>query len=352
MRAAVLHRVGDGRLDLRDDVFPVEPGPMDVRVRVEAAGICRSDLSAMTGALPAQAPLVPGHEGAGVVTRVGSGVADRKPGDHVILTFVPPCGTCPVCLRGTPQLCETYAQEPPRLRVGGQPLRGYVGLGTFARELTVPAAAAIPVGDVPFDLAAVLSCGVVSGVGAVLNTARVRPGESVLVIGCGGVGAAVLQGARIAGAGRVVAVDPSKDKRELAYGFGATEALTPEQLAGREHELGVDHAFDVVGSPRTVRTAWDAVRRGGQAVVVGSGRTDALVTFNAYELFRHEKKLIGSLSGSADVRYEFGRLLRLWRAGLLDLEAMVGARIPFARINEGIEALRTGTAPVRQVVVW
>ncbi len=353
MKAAVLHRIGDLVLDLRDDVTALPPAAGEIRVRIAAAGICRSDLSAMAGALPARAPLVPGHEGAGVVTEVGEDVREPALGDHVILTFVPPCGRCRICLRGSPQLCETHAEPPPRLRIGDRAVHGYVGLGTFAEELTVPAAAAVRIDhDVPFEFAALLSCGVVSGVGAVHNTAAVRPGDSVLVIGCGGVGMAALQGARIAGACDVIAVDPVADKRRLAGRFGATRAISPDELARHGAGLAVDHAFDMVGSPGTIRAAWDAVRRGGQVVVAGSGPVDAVVGFGAYELFRHEKKLLGSLSGSADVRCEFGRLVDLWRAGSLDLEGMISVRLPFERLNDGITALRSETPIVRQVLTW
>src|SRR5919198_1676206 len=230
MKAAVLNQIGDTKLELRDDVTTTDVGPREIRIRVRATGVCHSDLSAMDGTLPALAPGIIGHEGAGVVTEVGKLVDTLAVGDHVIVTFVPPCGTCPNCLRGQPHLCAIHAIAAftsPRFRVGETPVFGYAGLGTFAEELVVPAAGAVKIADdIPFEIAALVACGVMTGVGAVINTARVEPGSTVVVIGCGGVGISVIQGARLAGAAQIVAVDPVVAKHDTARHFGATHATT------------------------------------------------------------------------------------------------------------------------------
>ncbi|GAA1965731.1 Zn-dependent alcohol dehydrogenase [Amycolatopsis minnesotensis] len=359
MRAAVLNAIGDETLDLRDDVTTVDPGPHEVRIRVRASGICHSDLSAMDGTLPALAPGVVGHEGAGEVLEIGSGVEHLAPGDHVTVSFVPPCGNCPSCLRGEPNLCPVHAIaafSTPRFRLGDQPLFGYAGLGTFAEEVVVPAPGAIKVDpDVPFETAALVACGVLTGVGAVLNTARVEPGSTVVVLGCGGVGISVIQGARLAGASVIVAVDPVTGKHDIAKRFGATHATTPEGLEAVKQQVtsmeGFDYAFDVVGHPGTIRSAWDNARRGGSVVIVGAGRGDAMVQFSAQELFLHDKKILGSFYGSAHVHRDTGRMLKFWRAGLLDLDGMISKRLGFDDINTGLGLLREGSTDViRQVV--
>jgi S-(hydroxymethyl)glutathione dehydrogenase / alcohol dehydrogenase len=360
MKAAVLNQIGDTKLELRDDVSTIDVGPKEIRLRVRATGVCHSDLSAMDGTLPALAPGIIGHEGAGEVVEVGSLVDHLAPGDHVIVTFVPPCGTCPNCRRGEPHLCAIHAIAAftsPRFRVGETPVFGYAGLGTFAEELVVPADGAVKIdADIPFEIAALVACGVMTGVGAVINTARVEPGSTVLVIGCGGVGIAAIQGARLAGAAQIIAVDPVVAKHETAKRFGATHAATPEGLAALNAELagnmGFDYTFDVVGIPATIRSAWDNARRGGTVVVVGAGRADAKVEFSAQELFLHDKKLLGSFYGGANVQRDYQRLLSLWRAGRLDLEGMISKRITLDEINEGLEALRDPGDLIRQVVLF
>jgi S-(hydroxymethyl)glutathione dehydrogenase/alcohol dehydrogenase len=360
MKAAVLNQVGDTKLELRGDVSTVDVGPREIRIRVRASGVCHSDLSAMDGTLPALAPGIIGHEGAGEVVEVGDRVDHLAPGDHVIVTFVPPCGTCPNCRRGEPHLCPVHtiaAFTTPRFRVGETPVFGYAGLGTFAEELVVPADGAVKVAeDIPFEIAALVACGVMTGVGSVINTARVEPGSTVLVIGCGGVGISVIQGARLAGAEKIIAVDPVVAKHETAKRFGATHASTPDGLAALNGELaqnmGFDYAFDVVGIPATIRSAWDNARRGGTVVVVGAGRADATVTFSAQELFLHDKKLLGSFYGGANVQRDYQRLLGLWRAGRLDLEGMISKRITLDEINEGLEALRDPGDIIRQMVTF
>jgi S-(hydroxymethyl)glutathione dehydrogenase/alcohol dehydrogenase len=360
MKAALLNAIGDTKLELRDDVSTAEVGPREVRIKVKATGVCHSDLSAMDGTLPALAPGIIGHEGAGEVVEVGSLVDQLAVGDHVIVTFVPPCGNCPNCLRGQPHLCAIHAIAAftsPRFRVGETPVFGYAGLGTFAEELVVPAAGAVKIDpDVPFEIAALVACGVMTGVGAVINTAKVEPGSSVVVIGCGGVGISVIQGARLAGASTIIAVDPVVDKHETAQRFGATHATTPDGLAALNGELaghmGFDYTFDVVGIPATIRSAWDNARRGGTVVVVGAGRADVMVEFSAQELFLHDKRLLGSFYGGANVHRDYQRLLSLWRNGRLDLEGMISKRITLDEINDGLDALRGPGSLIRQIVTF
>ncbi|WP_031465290.1 Zn-dependent alcohol dehydrogenase [Sciscionella sediminilitoris] len=359
MRAAVLGNIGDETLELRDDVTVVAPGPREVRVKVHVSGICHSDLSAMDGTLPALAPGVVGHEGAGEVVEVGSAVGELEVGDHVTVSFVPPCGRCPSCLRGEFNLCSVHAIAAftsPRFRLGDQPVFGYAGLGTFADELVVPVEGAVKVdSDVPYEQAALIACGVLTGVGSVLNTAKVPEGASVAVIGCGGVGVSVLQGARLAGASAIVGVDPVEGKHSMAKHFGATHTVTPDQVEDAKQELtsaeGFDYVFDVVGASATIRSAWDLARRGGTVVVVGAGKADAMVSFSAQELFLHDKKILGSFYGSCNVHADTPKMVRLWRAGKLDLESLVSKRLGFEQINEGLGLLREGgTDVIRQIV--
>jgi S-(hydroxymethyl)glutathione dehydrogenase/alcohol dehydrogenase len=358
--AAVLNQIGDAKLELRDDVTLTPVGAHDVRVRVRASGVCHSDLSAMSGALPALAPGVLGHEGAGEVVEVGSAVTGVRPGDRAVIAFVAPCGRCGTCTGGQPYLCITHTMAAfahPRFLVGDTPAFGFAGSGTFAQEMVVPADAVITVeDDVPYEVAALLACGVLTGVGAVLNTAGVRPGASAVVIGAGGVGVAVVQGLRIAGAATIVAVDPVEAKHDAALSFGATHATTPEGLAELSQELtggqGFDYAFDVVGAGTTIRAAYDNARRGGTAVVVGAGRGDDQVTFTPQELFVTERKLLPSFYGGGDIRREVPRLLGLWRAGRLQLEEMISNRLPLRDVNEALDAIRDGVAGTRQMVVF
>lgn len=360
MKAAVLNQVGDDKLELREDVTTTAPGPDEIRIKVKACGVCHSDLSAMDGTLPALAPGVIGHEGAGEVVEIGSSVTSLAPGDHVVITFVPPCGKCPNCVSGQSHLCLVHTMSAftsPRFVVGGAPAFGYAGLGAFAEALVVPADAAVKVDDdVPFEIAALLACGVLTGVGAVLNTAKVEPGSSVLVIGCGGVGISVIQGARLAAASRIVAVDPVVEKHEVAKRFGATHATTPDGVADLNNQLnggmGFDYTFDVVGLPATIRQAWDLARRGGHVVVVGAGRPDAMIQFSAQELFLHDKTLHGSFYGTANFRRDVPRMLSLWREGRLDLEGMISKRIRLDDVNEGLQALRGGGSLIRQVITF
>ncbi|RZU53723.1 S-(hydroxymethyl)glutathione dehydrogenase/alcohol dehydrogenase [Krasilnikovia cinnamomea] len=358
MRAAVLHAIGDEKFDIRDDVTVLGPGPGEVRIRVRAAGICHSDLSARDGGLPQPVPAVLGHEAAGDVLEVGEGAEDLAPGDRVTVNWLPACGACAACRRGEPYLCMAHVMAGyamPRFMVGDTPAFGMVGCGAFAEEMVVHRAGLVKIApDVPYEVAALLGCGVTTGVGAVVNTAAVRPGDTVAVIGCGGVGIAAIQGARLAGAAVIVAVDTVAAKHDLARRFGATHAVTPDGLSDLSAELtdgeGVDYAFDVVAVPATLRTAWTAVRRGGTVVVVGAGRAEHHVEFSPFELLFEGKRIIPSLYGSADPPRDFGRLLALWRAGRLDLEGMVSHRLRLDQLDDALAALGRGDV-IRQVIV-
>ncbi len=356
MRGAVLKGL-DQDLEILDDLEVSGPGPGEVRVRVAASGVCHSDISLQNGTLPHPMPVVPGHEAAGEVLSVGEGVTHVKPGDHVIMAFWPPCGLCWFCLRGESHLCDAFTELTigvPRFSAQGQPYFAYAGLGSYAEETVILGQAAVKIPkDVPLDIAALIGCGVMTGVGAALNTAKVKPGSSVVVFGCGGVGISVIQGARIAGASHIVAVDVVESKLEEAKKFGATHAVTTGGLGAVNMELtggrGFDYGFEVVGRPETIRSAWDATRRGGTTVVVGAGRMDALVSFSAFELFYMDKALLGCWYGSANVRTDFELLLNFWRNGQLDLEGMISRRIKIDEINDAFQACIRGEV-VRSVI--
>jgi S-(hydroxymethyl)glutathione dehydrogenase/alcohol dehydrogenase len=358
VRAAVLHAIEDEKIEIRDDVTVVGPGPGQVRIRVRAAGVCHSDLSARNGGLPQPVPAILGHEAAGDVIEVGDGVTGVAVGDRVIASWLPPCGSCPSCLRGQPFLCMAHviaAYIEPRFLVGDVPAFGMAGCGAFAQEMVVPAEGAVKIpDDVPHEVAALVGCGVMTGVGAVINTAKVEPGATVVVIGCGGVGIAAIQGARLSGASVIVGVDTVDSKHDAARRFGATHAVQPDQLAALSAELtggeGFDYAFEVVGTPQTIRAAWTAARRGGTVVVVGAGRPDQQVEFTPFELLFDGKTLLGSLYGAADVRRDYARLLGLWRAGRLDLEGMITQRIRLDEVDQALAALGQGDV-IRQVII-
>ena len=351
MRAAVLHEIGQDKLDVLDDIEAAGFGPGKVRIRVRATGLCHSDLSAMNGVLPQPAPFVPGHEGAGEVLEVGEGVRHVKPGDRVVVCWLPACGACPACRRGQTELCLAGFMNAgtPNFRRPGGDVFGCAGTGTFAEEVVLDAGCAVPLpDDVPYDIAALIGCGVTTGLGAALNTADLAAGSSVAVIGCGGVGISVIQGARLRGAAEIVAVDPVAARREAALGFGATRAVSPDGLAEARQQVtggeGFDHVFEVVGRSATARTAYENTRRGGTLVVVGAGAMDDFLRLNMFELFFDEKRILPSLYGGGDVVRSYERAIALWRAGRIDLAGLITHRVPLAAVNEALDQMRTGTA--------
>ncbi|MCQ4082146.1 Zn-dependent alcohol dehydrogenase [Streptomyces sp. RB6PN25] len=351
MRAAVQQEIGQGKLEVVDDAEAVGFGPGKVRLRIRATGLCHSDLSAMSGVLPQPAPFIPGHEGAGEITEVGEGVTTHKPGDRVLVCWLPACGQCPACRRGQPHLCLAgfmNAGTPNYRRPSGD-LFGFAGTGTFAEEAVVAAACAVPIpDDVPFEIAALIGCGVTTGIGAALNTAQVAAGSSVAVIGCGGVGISTIQGARAAGAAEIVAVDPVASRREAAVRFGATEAVAPEELADAKNRItggeGFDYVFEVVGRSATARTAYETTRRGGTLCIVGAGAMDDFLQINMFELFFDEKRILPSLYGGGDVLRSYERVIKLWRAGRIDLEGLITHRVRLEEINDAIDQMRSGEA--------
>ncbi len=355
MKAAVLWELNKD-LEVRDDVTLTDIGAGNVHVKIVSSGVCHSDVSAQNGTIPSGTPCVLGHEGAGIIQEVGAGVTGVAAGDHVIVSFTPACGKCKPCLRGQSNLCDTMMQMAvsAHFKIGDQVVPGFTGCGTFAEEMIVPEHAVVKVDpEIPLDIVSLIGCGVMTGVGAAINTAAIRPGSSVAVIGCGGVGIAAIQGARIAGAAEIVAVDTVSAKLEMAKKFGATHGVTPEEIEGAKLEItggeGFDYALECVGHPQTIRSTFDAVRRGGTAVIVGVGRLEQQVQFSAFELFFAEKSLKGSMYGSANVRVDFPRLLRLWKNGKLDLEGMISRRIEIDEVNDAFRAMQAGEV-IRSVI--
>ncbi|MFF3264730.1 MULTISPECIES: Zn-dependent alcohol dehydrogenase [unclassified Streptomyces] len=349
MRAAVLHETGQDKLEVLDDVEAVGFGPGKVRLRIRATGLCHSDLSAMNGVLPQPAPFVPGHEGAGEVLDVGDGVTGLSAGDRVLVCWLPACGACASCKRGQTHLCLAgfmNAGTPNFKRPGGD-VFGFAGTGTFTEEVVVGANCAVPIpDDVPFEIAALIGCGVTTGLGAAINTAQVEAGSSVAVIGCGGVGISAIQGARVQGAAQIIAVDPVASRREAALRFGATEAVSPDEFGDAKQRItageGFDYVFEVVGKSVTARTAYENTRRGGTLCVVGAGALDDNFQVNMFELFFDEKRILPSMYGGGDVLRSYERAIALWRAGRIDLESMITHRVRLDGINDALDQMRTG----------
>ncbi|MGW1434122.1 Zn-dependent alcohol dehydrogenase [Streptomyces griseus] len=349
MRAAVLHETGQEKLEVLDDIEAVGFGPGRVRLRIRATGLCHSDVSAMSGVLPQPAPFIPGHEGAGEVLDVGDGVTGLSAGDRVLVCWLPACGDCPSCKRGQTQLCLAGFMNAgtPNFKRSGGDVFGFAGTGTFTEEVVVGAGCAVPIpDDVPFEIAALIGCGVTTGLGAAINTAKVGAGSSVAVIGCGGVGISTIQGARVQGAAQIVAVDPVASRREAALRFGATEAVAPDGLADAKQRItggeGFDYVFEVVGKSATARTAYENTRRGGTLCVVGAGAMDDTFQVNMFELFFDEKRILPSMYGGGDVLRSYERAIALWRAGRIDLESMITHRVRLDGINDALDQMRTG----------
>jgi S-(hydroxymethyl)glutathione dehydrogenase/alcohol dehydrogenase len=359
VRAAICEAV-DKPLSV-EDVIRGEPGPRDVVVRVVASGVCHSDLSVLDGTIPLRKPAILGHEGAGVVDWVGSEVSGIAAGDRVIGTFIPACGACHFCLHDQSHLCAqnmAISKSKRGARADGTVLQPMSGLGTFAESMVCDQMSLVRVEtDLPDEQLALLGCGVTTGVGAALNTAKVWPGASVAVIGCGGVGQSIVQGARIAGAARIVAIDPVALKRQTALQLGATDAIDPTgddpvaQVKELTGGLGVDFAFEAIGNPATVRQAFDMASNGGACVVVGVSRSDIELSFPASAFVFKEKRVLGSMFGSAQVRRDFLRFIRLVESGRLEVDDMVSRRIGLDDVNDAFEAMRTGDV-IRSVIVF
>ena len=347
VRAALLTEIG-APLRLVDLDLP-DPGPGQVRVKVGATGVCHSDLSLARGTLRQPVPAVLGHECAGTVSAVGDGVTSVAVGDRVVLVWAAPCRECWFCAAGEPWLCErsSDAAGAPYAQVDGQDVYPGLSTGGFATETVVHERAVLPVPDgVPLEHAALAGCAVMTGIGAVLETARVQPGQSVLVMGLGGVGLSVVQGARLAQAGQVIVVDRSPDKLDLAMRLGATDVLEAGDIAKPVRALtggrGADHAFDCVGLAETIRTCWSATRRGGSTTVVGIGGKEQQVTFSALELFHFARTLRGCVYGGADPSVLMPRILAHAEKGELDLGALISGTIGLDGIDTAFADMEKG----------
>jgi S-(hydroxymethyl)glutathione dehydrogenase/alcohol dehydrogenase len=360
MRAAVLREI-PGKLEI-DDVQIDRPGPREVLVRTAAAGLCHSDLHFMEGKYPWATPVVLGHESAGVVEAVGDQVTYVQPGDHVISCLSVYCGNCEQCLTGHLSLCENRAdtQRPidgePRLHQNGAPLWQFFDLSSFAEQMLVHEHALVKISkDMPLDRAALIGCGVTTGLGAVFNTAKVEPGTTVAVIGAGGIGLNCIQGAAIAGAARVIAVDRIAEKLQLAKQFGATDCV--DASAGdpiaQVQELtggGVHYAFEAIGLKATAEQGFAMLRRGGTCTVIGMIPLGETVEIPGFELLM-EKRLQGSNMGSNRFRVDMPRYIDLYLQGRLKLDELVSQRIALHDVNDGFEAMKAGSV-ARSVIVF
>ncbi len=361
-RAAVLRELGRARpyadsRPLEVEELELEP-PRDgeLLIRVGAAGLCHSDLSVVDATRPRPVPMALGHEAAGVVETVGAGNRDVRPGDHVVLSFVPSCGRCADCAGGEPILCEaaaaangsgTLLRGGTRLQAAGEEVHHHLGVSAFSERIVVDRASAVVVDpSVPLELAALFGCAVVTGAGAVLHTARVRPGDSVAVFGLGGVGLAAVMAAALAGASPLVAIDPVAFKRELALELGATTALDPEDTG----DLRVDHAFEAAGSAAVLEAAYRATARGGTTVAIGLPHPAQDLTLNALSLVAESRTLKGSYLGSAVPQRDIPLLISLWQAGRLPVERLRGETVGLEELNRALDALADGEV-VRQIVV-
>jgi S-(hydroxymethyl)glutathione dehydrogenase/alcohol dehydrogenase len=352
MRAAVLHEIG-APLAI-EELELAAPRAGELRVRIEAAGVCHSDYHYMTGDLRCPLPVVVGHEGCGVVEVVGEGVMSVAPGDRVALLWRPRCGRCRYCLAGQPVMCERGRVQATtgglatdgttRLRLGGREVHHLMGAACFAEQAVVSEMSVVKVPEsIPAEIAAITGCAVITGVGAVLNVAGDCAGRSLLVIGAGGVGLCAIMGARLAGADPIIAVDVDAAKLERAERLGATRTV----LAGSD-ELeevvgpGVDWAIEAVGSAATLRQAVASVRPGGTAVAVGVANVGAKVELPINELVQQQKRVVGSLYGSANPPLDLPRLWSLYEAGRLPLDELLGRRYPLDAVNDAYAALVSG----------
>lgn len=356
MQAAVCYQLDQ---PLRVEEVTIDaPKRNEVLVRMAASGVCHSDLSVITGIMPAKLPCVLGHEGAGTVERLGEGVEHLKEGDRVLLSWVTPCGVCFYCRLGNPHLCDVGARinsthrpadGKARLHRDGADLQAFCGLGALSEMVVAPANACVKLpDDAPLDKAALIGCAVMTGVGAVFNTAKVRPGSRVAVFGAGGVGLNVIQGAAIAGAERIIAVDVTRRKLELATLFGATDVIDASAqdpvavIRDLTDGRGVDDAFEAIGRKESIEQAYAATRKGGTCVVIGIGSRKESVSLNVFFIPVMEKRLVGCWYGSANVHRDALRLLSLYRAGKLKLDELLTQTYPLQEVNQAFADMTAG----------
>ena len=334
-----------------------EPGANEVLVRMVAAGVCHSDYHLVSGATKHPMPVVAGHEGAGIVEAVGAQISDIRAGDHVVLNWAPDCGRCFYCLRGKHNLCEAYVgpiwagtmlDGTPRLSLRNTPVYHYCGLAAFATKAVVPRESCVVVRkDVRLDVAALVGCAVATGVGAAMYTADVRPGDSVAVFGCGGVGLAIIQGAKLCGAQTIIAVDKLASRLQMARQMGARHLVHAGDGAVKEildatDGRGVDHAFEAVGVPAVQEQALAAVRPGGTHVLAGLSPMGSGTNLPGAVITRQEKTIKGSYYGSVHPRRDFPLLLDLYKSERLDLEALVSKHYTLSQINQAYEDMLEG----------
>ena len=340
------------------------PKAGEVHVKMAATGVCHSDLSATNGTIPSALPVVLGHEGAGTVLDVGPGVTNVAPGDSVILTFIPNCGRCFHCIRGEAFLCRAIpptgrqADGTSRIKLGDKDCFAFTALGCMAEEVVCPAISVVKVpSKTNLKVAALIGCGVTTGVGAAIKTAEVKPGSTVAVFGCGGVGLSTIQGARIAGADRIIGVDMAANKLELAQKFGATDVIDASagdpvakirELTGG---MGVDYGFEAIGIPAVVQQCYAATRRGGTTTVVGVGKFTEQISFNALMLSLEGKTICGCSYGSVNPLEDFPKLLNLYDRGKLDLDGMVTSTYSIDDAPKAFEDLEKGLN-ARGVIVY
>ncbi|MBY4949637.1 Zn-dependent alcohol dehydrogenase [Cupriavidus respiraculi] len=359
MKAAVLHQPKTPLVI--EDVAIDKPGPREVLVRTAAVGVCHSDLHFVDGAYPYPMPAVLGHEAAGVVEQVGAEVRTVKPGDHVITCLSAYCGHCEHCLTGHLSLCITpdtrrREDDPPRLGARGAPMNQFLNLSAFAEQMLIHEHALVAIRpDMPLDRAALIGCAVTTGVGAVIHTANVRPGETVAVVGCGGIGLAAINGAAIAGAGRIIAIDRVPGKLELARRFGATDVIdaSSTDVVDAVRTLtrgGVHHAFEAIGLKQTAEQAFAMLGRGGTATVIGMIPPGVKIELKGTD-FLAEKRIQGSMMGSNRFPVDMPRFVDFYLAGKLDLDALISRRMPLENINEAFDELRRGEL-ARSVILF
>lgn len=370
-RAAVLHEMGlprpyDKSQPLKIETLDLDPpGEGEVLVKIHAAGLCHSDLSVIDGNRPRPTPMALGHEAAGEVVEVGHGVDDVVPGDHVVFVFVPSCGHCRPCASGRPALCEpaaaannagTLVSGARRLHMNGQDIHHHLGVSAFAEHAVVSRRSFVKIEkDIPFDIAALFGCAVITGVGAVVNTSQIHPGSTVAVIGLGGVGLNALLGARVAGARQIVAIDTRDDKLDFARQLGATDAFnaTGEDCVAQVKEVtggGVDYAFEMAGSAAALELAWNVTGRGGETVSAGLPHPDQRLSVPPVQLVAEERSLRGSYLGSCVPVRDIPNFVQLYRAGQLPVDRLMTEKIKLDDINGAFERLADGQS-VRTVMV-
>jgi S-(hydroxymethyl)glutathione dehydrogenase/alcohol dehydrogenase len=358
MKAAVLHAANQPMTI--EEVALTKPGPRDVLLRTAFAGLCHSDLHFIEGLYPHPTPCVLGHESAGVVEAVGEGVTYVKAGDHVITCLSVFCGTCPQCVTGHPNLCEnTEVKLPPGVSrrlswKNGELMNQFLNLSSFGEQMLVHENSMVKIDpDIPLDRAALVGCGVMTGVGAVFNAAKVEPGTTVAVIGCGGVGLSAVNGAALAGAERIIAIDTVASKLEVARELGATDTLNasnadPVKAVRDMTGGGVHYSFEALGTKTTAEQAFGMLRPGGTATIIGMVPLGVKIELHGYDFLR-DRKLQGTSMGGNRFRVDMPRLLSLWRQGRLKLDHLISGKIKLEQINEGFAALKSA-APVRQLI--